>query len=463
MIEWPTQLQINAWAGTELGNVSPVAEGLAARFLATNKPTHSSLLAPKVTDPKNWRDPAVGWGLVLPDDGRPPEPGKAGLWQSDPEPLGQLVSARENAPVFRWNRSAPTGTLRRYYDDGSYQDISWSALHYGVGLGQIPRYLLICASPADIPWRIQYALQFACFTGRLDLVGEALENHVQALVSSWAASKVDPLAQLLWAAVHNAADITWLLRATITAPLTDALSRDGDYNATLLTDAEALTTQLIARLADKKPALIITSSHGATNPLDDVTAMRAQLGLLVDHAHDLLDTKTLLSAWEPDGAIWYAHACCSAGADGVSSFLDYLAPESQVARILTGVSQCGAITAPLPKALLGAKRPLRAFVGQVEPTFDWTLRNPETRQFMTMPLIETFYSRLFTGEPIGMALDACRRASAALTGSYQHTLEELAGGASMKGTLLRLQLTAKDWDSLVLLGDPAVTVARPND
>lgn len=452
-------LQINAWARPETGNVGPVAADLAARFLTANRPWRSALHAPVVADPRNWRDPSVGWGLVLPDDNSPPGPGKSGLWPTDPEPLAALLAARGDAPVLRWNRSGPAATLRRYSDNGSCQDVSWQALHYGTGPGQIPRYLLICAAPSDIPWRVQYALQFAHFTGRLDLAGAALQNHVDALVKNWTGAEADPQAQLLWAVVHNAADITWLLRATITAPLAEKLAADGDYVPVFLTDAEADITRLVAGLAASKPALVVTSSHGATYPLGNAQSMRAQLGLPVDNRHDLLDPAALLAAWNPDGAIWYAHACCSAGADGASSFLDYLTPGSDVERVLQGVAECGAMTAPLPRALLGATRPLRAFVGHVEPTFDWTLRTPDTRQFMTMPLIETLYTRLFTGQPAGMALDACRRASATLTGGYQHALEELAAGAAMKGALLRMQLAAKDWDSLVLLGDPAVTLA----
>ena len=46
----------------------------------------------------------------------------------------------------------------------------------------------------------------------------------------------------------------------------------------------------------------------------------------------------------------------------------------------------GAFTTPLPRALLGATRPLRAFVGHVEPTFDWTLRQRQTGEHLTFPL-----------------------------------------------------------------------------
>lgn len=459
-LPWPGTLQINAWAGPAAQNTSAVAEDLRSRLLAANTPHRSRLLAPVPVDPRNWRDPRVGWGLVLPDDARPPGPGKAGLWPSDPEPLAALLAAR-GGTVLRWTPEGLPATLRRYHEDGSWQDISWQAQHYGNSAGQIPRYLLIVAPPSIIPWRVQYALQFHHFTGRLDLAGVALENHVEALLSDWRQSSADPLAQLLWAVVHDATDITALLRASVTAPLAEKLLADGDYTPDFLTDDRATAAGLIAALGQSTPALVVTSSHGATHPLGDLAVMRAQLGAPVDRGHAVLDPQAVLAGWSPDGAIWYAHACCSAGADGTTSFGSYVGPDTDVGQILRWVADCGAMTAPLPCALLGAKRPLRGFIGHVEPTFDWTLRAPDSGQFMTMPLIEALYAGLFSGQPMGMALDACRRASASLTGSYAHAVQELAAGAATQGALLRMQLAAKDWDALVLLGDPAVTIAQP--
>jgi len=70
-----------------------------------------------------------------------------------------------------------------------------------------------------------------------------------------------------------------------------------------------------------------------------------------------------LAQWQPNGAIWYAHACCSAGSDGASSYAGLLEADSTLDKTLQAVATLGSLTAPLPKRLLGAKQPLRAFVG----------------------------------------------------------------------------------------------------
>jgi hypothetical protein len=111
--------------------------------------------------------------------------------------------------------------------------------------------------------------------------------------------------------------------------------------------------------------------------------MAASLGALVDGQHLTLDIDALLAAWQPDGAIWYAHACCSAGCDNVNSYKELVPAGSTLASVLDGVAALGAQVAPLPQRLLGAAKPLRAFIGHVEPTFDWTLRQPETGQVLT--------------------------------------------------------------------------------
>ena len=115
----------------------------------------------------------------------------------------------------------------------------------------------------------------------------------------------------------------------------------------------------------------------------------------------------MIGQWEPQGAIWYAHACCSAGADAATVYDRVAAPDSEVDRVLRGVAQkAGACTAPLPQQLLGCVSPLRAFVGHVEPTFNWTLRDPVNGQLLTSSLVQTLYNGLYQpqSEPIGYAL-----------------------------------------------------------
>ena len=90
-----------------------------------------------------------------------------------------------------------------------------------------------------------------------------------------------------------------------------------------------------------------------------------------------------------------------------------------------------------------------------------------TRQYFTRPIKEALYTSLYSGQPVGMALDACRRVGAAVTKALLATEDEYISGSEDAQDLLRLQLTSHDWVSLVLLGDPTVTPhglgAQPSD
>jgi hypothetical protein len=71
--------------------------------------------------------------------------------------------------------------------------------------------------------------------------------------------------------------------------------------------------------------------------------------------------------------------------------------------VLVAVGELGARVAPLPVALLSANEPARGFLGFVEPTFDWTLKQPLTDQFLTAGLVTALYDELYRGSPIGHA------------------------------------------------------------
>lgn len=81
----------------------------------------------------------------------------------------------------------------------------------------------------------------------------------------------------------------------------------------------------------------------------------------------------------------------------------------------SGVNQDTCALAPtsrcpplLPKALLSAERPLRAFVGHVEPTYDGSIRQPDTRRALTAGITAALWDRLFLEKscPIGHAFRA---------------------------------------------------------
>jgi hypothetical protein len=334
--------------------------------------------------------------------------------------------------------------------------------------------LLIYGSPNEVPWQLQYVLNANRCVGRLHLTGNALENYINALLTGdWA--KKSPRNELanskravVWAVDYGDGDITELMRNAIAAPLIKELQDDdqiGDGARFLDGSISAASGgELVSALVSDLPGLIVTTSHGMTGPLNDLEAMARDLGLPVDADRKTLSPQEILEKWQPAGAIWYAHACCSAGSDRESSFLDLVDRDSTAGRVLAGVASLDAQVAPLPTQLLGAERPLRAFIGHVEPTFDWTIQQPATGQYLTASIIEALYDHMYVQKgdierPIGYVFREWYGRTNGLRALYDKAYKSFDSGEATEGILLATQLVARDIESTVILGDP--TVAMP--
>jgi hypothetical protein len=334
-----------------------------------------------------------------------------------------------------------------------------------VGYGEIPRYLLIYAPPATIPWEFQYLMNAMAFVGRLDLEGQALENYIEALLDNWDNAESDVSRAVVWAVDHGGDDITRLMRRAIAKKVHAGLADIDDIGAGAVyidgKDDPATHQKLVDALQSSRPALVVTTSHGMTGPLNNLEKMRTQLGLLVDGDHQILDVAELVENWNPDGAIWYAQACCSAGSDASTSYAGLVDDSSHVATVLNGVAKLGATVAPFPRALLGAHRPLRAFLGHVEPTFDWTIRQKETNQFLTGSVVAALCGRLSDPMPVGLAFDECHQQAPKLDTIHKLAISAFNAGEDRLGEALACRLMAADWQSLVILGDPTVALPWP--
>lgn len=456
----PNELRANAWCGEEAhGPLAHSSIGWGAR---RDVPRALNLLAPAPLDFANWTDKRVGWGLIVPE--RDDLSGAEKAHGVDLlEPLQELVRRRNGAPIFRYRADLGEGRLRRYAPDGSPSDPSLRGKR-GIGLDAVPHYLLIAASPVEIPWSFQYRLQTDAFVGRLDLDEAGLGRYIEALLGDWASCDKMRTRPLVWAVDHGHPDITRLMRKTIAERLAAEFSQDNEFSMSegLLTDAKASHVGLIKGLVERNPAFVMTSSHGATFPLTDPDALRAQLGLPVDQAHSTMDIHAL-AAWNPYGAIWYAHACCSAGADAISRFSSVVDSNSTLGRTLEGLEKAGACQAPLPRMLLGGVAPARAFIGHVEPTFDWTLRDPVTGQSTTQHIVDSLYGQLHlaSSPPIGLAMSGYFRAVAGLLQDYADAIEAVdAHAENASQNARRAKLIALDRLAMVILGDPTVRLAR---
>src|SRR5207249_2529549 len=148
----------------------------------------------------------------------------------------------------------------------------------------LPQYLLIYGTPAQIPWELQYNLNAVRAVGRLDLEGEALEHYVQALLNGWqdASSHIDQA--VVWAADFDY--MSRLMRNAIAAKVYQEWSNDTTlHDKAVFLDGsanQATNALLTSTLSERKPALVVTTSHGQTGPLSDPALMKSKLGLLID-------------------------------------------------------------------------------------------------------------------------------------------------------------------------------------
>ena len=461
------ELRIDAWCGEAArGSLGADSLGWAMR---RDVPEVSQTLGPREVNLADWRDPQVGWGIVLPDRNDVPATDKArGL--DAPVSIRKLLAERPGSPVLRWRADVKDGRLRRYADNGTAADLRLSGAR-GTGPNAVPRYLLIVASPADIPWSVQYRLQGDAYVGRLDLDPAGLDHYVEALLGDWEEAAPRRHTPVIWAVDHGHPDITRLMRRSIADTLKAAFDNDPDRefdvnSGFFLSDANATGDSLCASLHARNPAFVVSSSHGATFPLDDTAAMQRQLGMPVDANHRVLSLARLQEAWPAHGTIWYAHACCSAGTDGTSKFAGLVDPASTLAKTLTGVSQCGSMSAPLPRALLGSATPARAFIGHVEPTFNWTLRDPLSGQVIAHHIVSALYNQLHlaSNPPIGLAMSTYYEAVGGMLQDYADAIDavnEHEQGAHERARAAKL--LALDRLSMVLLGDPVVRLPPPGN
>ena len=470
----PDSLQINAWAG------SPAVSPLAATWTAWATTQHMAdanrtMAAGEPVDQRDWQDARVGWGLVVADRDELHLSVKDLAQGVDlPEPLRQLVNARQG-PILRYREDVGLESLRRYYPDGTSENLSISGSKPGTAREQLPMYLLIWGSPAKggsppcVPWHFHYTLNCSRYVGRLHLEGAALDRYVSALMNDWTGSAIRSDRPVVWAVDHNPNDITHLMRQVVAEPVERELRQDAQIGAKVryFSAAGATHSALVNALADagSSPAFVLTTSHGMTGPLNDPAAMAASLGLLVDQNRSALKPGDLLSTWQPDGAIWYSHACCSAGSDDATQYGD-LVPDGTVKDVLNAVAAIGASVAPFPTELLSAERPLRAFIGHVEPTFNWTLLHPLNKQPLTDAIQQALYNGMYRArpEPVGLAFQRVFAHVGQLFGQFHQAKKKTTAvdpdvRARARAAALRTQLGALDRQACVILGDP--TVALP--
>jgi hypothetical protein len=456
----PDRLQINAWRGvTADGGLVERANRWGSNDVGLPH-SQGALPLAEVADPRDWKHKDVGYGVLLIDSDLSVAEKAAGV--DAPKPVRDLLAARPDTVLLRWSKATGDRFVTRYFADGTFQSPTIGLSSFGIGKGKLPRYVLIVGTPDVIPWSVQYAFETRHAVGRLPLDEEGLGNYIDAMLSGWADVDVDTGAPLMWT-VSIPGDITAEMRVVIAKPLEDKFTGEPRLpRFAHLCGNSATGAELLNALARARPGLVVTSSHGLTE--GEGASLRGTLGLPVDIAHEPMALDALDQAMPP-GAIWYAQACCSAGGDGISNYEGLLAEGSVAHATVHHVAGLGPMVAPAATKLLGRPDPVRAVLGHVEPTFDWTLRVAETGQGLGAHIVSALSDNLIGNrQPVGFAFADYRAEVGELhtqwVTTHKHFLKaaDLTERDLLRDVLTRLRLTAIDRQSLVLLGDPTVTL-----
>lgn len=454
----PQSVQIDAWAGAPA--TSPIATDAERWGARPGLPTQEPLDFAAPPDPAHWANENIGYGILVPDSDDDIWTHQKATGSTLPEPVQRLLRARPGTALLYWKPIHKTGFVRRYYDDGLTPDTSDRPIgltEFGTARDRLPKFVLIAASPEKIPWDVQYSLSLRHAVGRLPFDGDEADAYVTAMLdgTGWASSPPTSSSVAVWAADHGGSDITQLMRAAITTPFIKKC-RNTIASLSTAVGAEATEAGLVATLA-AHPTLLVTSSHGAT-PLDE-RELVLHLGLPVAQNHAPVRIDTLLEHL-PGGSIWFAQACCSAGSSDRSNYSGLLKANTTARLIVDAVAGLASSVAPAPLALLQRTPPVRAVFGHVEPTFDWTLRDPATKAKFGHSIVDALAGELHSGQPLGLVLENYYDGVGTLVNEWARASDRFGEthDRSILITMTRLRLTAWDRQSLVLLGDPTVTI-----
>jgi hypothetical protein len=200
----------------------------------------------------------------------------------------------------------------------------------------------------------------------------ALERYVMALLGEWDRPSPAHAQAVVWATDHTPTDISRLVRLVVAVPVVAAYQADADITVQSRGVGDATATQVAGALAAQPPDVIVTTTHGFTGPVDAPDRERSAGSWTSTSSPPTVQTARRVAAGRRH---LVCHACCGAGSDSPSTFTGLFERDSSLDRMLTEVAGLGRLVAPLPTAPLSAPRPLRAFVGHVEPTYDWTIRD----------------------------------------------------------------------------------------
>jgi hypothetical protein len=441
------------------------AELKSKALSATNK--HLGSLAQDLTDLAQ-----TGWGVVFPfvDEGTE----EAARQQAIRDALKPLLDLRERQ----------AGRYYKVFDglkafrgrDTKQKFLSRNLAGPGPSdPAKVPYYLLLVASPKEIPFSAQYQLDVQYAVGRLHF--DSVDDYA-AYANSVVAAETGGLQlarKIATFSVANADDpATQLSSAHLVTPLFDKLApRVPSWDIRRYEPAQATKANLASLLGggDDTPALLFTASHGAGFAKGDPLQRRHQGALIcgdwpgpVQWARKPLPSDFYFSADDlattanPHGTIVFNFACYGAG---TPEFNDYGKRHDATAREAIADA---AFQSALHQRLLSLPRGgALAAVGHVERawgcSFLWPGSGGRGGSPAQLAVFESAMFQLMQGWPVGAALETFNQRYAELSSDLSAELEEISFGKKYDSLAIADMWTANnDARGYAITGDPAVRI-----
>jgi hypothetical protein len=399
----------------------------------------------------------AGWGLVLPTDS------DAAILEA----LDPLVQHRRSQAGAIDERRCKVLTV--------FPGESKSAFlsRHGAGPGAadpdvVPYYLLLVGDPVSISFRFQYQLDVAYAVGRIAFEQpREFAAYAESIVRSETAPSKQQSSVAFFAPRNPNDAATALSFNHLVSPLSAAVPNIAPNREVEILVGESATVNGLQGVLGQPPALLFTASHGLGMPAGHAQ-QRALQGALVCQEWPGPDGRRFDPAWcfsgdnvDPSvdltGLIAFHFACFGAG---TPQWDDYFrttgAASSEPAPKQIAPAP---FVASLPNRLLAnpAGGALAA-VGHIDRAWGYSFAWPNVGR--QTAVYESTFRRLFSGHPLGSALEYFNQRYAELASDLLAELEELAGGMDADDIGLAAMWTARnDARGFTIVGDPAVRLA----
>lgn len=401
----------------------------------------------------------TGWGVIFA--------------RSDPR-AGKIRRSLKALLELRQEQSPP---YREFFGDEGYHQND-SKLKFlarrGVGPGpvdpeKIPYYLLIVASPEQIPFSFQYQLDLQYAVGRLHF--ETLEeysNYARTVVQS-EKGRLKTARRAVFFGVQNSNDpATAMSTEELVQPLAISLKeQQKDWTVSTVVENEATKSRLSKLLGGPEtPALLFTASHGMGFPNRHRLQKRRQGALICqDWRGPNSSAPTSAQYFSADditpdsdlrGTIVFHFGCFTAGTPMMDDY-DLPSPSEETRTIAPKP-----FIASLPQRLLGhPKRGALAVIGHIERAWGTSFLWYGARQLQTF---EATLTRLMAGHRIGPSFDYFNDRFAELSTDLSEELLEArltlsqtqSLPAELAESVAHLWTAKNDARGYVVMGDPAV-------